>query len=456
MKRLKAARLGIAAAGCAFAALSAQAVTITVDKVQQRWPWNNKVDITYTIAGDDTDTVLDSNNAKVVFTTVVNGNTYTFETGPNENVWNGTHTITWEGAPSGVKSDSCKMSAAYYTEAVPTGDDYMIVELRTGNVSYEGLGSDEGRIFGSCTAQEIANSRYNNIMHYDSTINVNDRTSSRSDGKWYMPKFKTSHMVLRKIPAGTYTAQGKSWTVASDFYVQVFLYTNYQYWDVFGLCGQARNWHQQNEYARGGGIGLHWTDIRGGTDVETRTSGTSDPKNVVRWLNGRIQANSSLPGYFDLPTLEMLEVATRAGTTTTYFWGSNSASDAKNYVVFNGDGTITGDPRTERSNGNWRIPGNSTIWKIGTRLPNNWGFYDMVGMEWKWCLDVQGGSRASGSEDNIFAPRLGTNGNRILFGGDWNTTSDFGSSKNSGDDPGKIIYIFRLAYYPPVSAQTAE
>ena len=29
--------------GAAFAATSA---TITVDNVQQRWPWNNKVDIT--------------------------------------------------------------------------------------------------------------------------------------------------------------------------------------------------------------------------------------------------------------------------------------------------------------------------------------------------------------------------------------------------------------------------
>lgn len=440
MNGIKTARLGIAAAGCAFAALSAQAVTITVDKVQQRWPWNNKVDITYTIEGDDTDTVLDSNNAKVVFTTVVNGNTYTFETGPNEKVWNGTHTITWEGAPSGVKSANCKMSAAYYTEAVPQGDDYMIVLPSNGTVSYEGLGSNEGRIFGSCTAQEIANSRYNNIKHLDSRSN---RT---------MFKYKASHMVFRKIPAGTYTAQGKSWTTTVPYYVQVFLFTNYNYWDMFDGITSTRPWKQQSDKARGGDIGVNWAEennIRGSIDPSVRPENNS--KNIVGKLNGKVSGKAgTLEGYvFDLPTLEMLEIATRAGTTTTYYWGDNSA-DASKYAV-KGSSLISG-----RDSSN-RIWGDSPLWEIGTKLPNNWGFYDMVGMEWKWCLDVRDGSRASGSEDNIFAPRLGDGGSRILYGRDWNAYDwQFSSSDYSGDNPSKIFYIFRLAYYPPVSAQTAE
>ena len=45
----KSALLGIAAAALAGTANAAPAVTI--DSVAQRWPWNNKVDITYTVAG---------------------------------------------------------------------------------------------------------------------------------------------------------------------------------------------------------------------------------------------------------------------------------------------------------------------------------------------------------------------------------------------------------------------
>lgn len=411
MNGIKTARLGIAAAGCAFAAFSAQAVTITVDKVQQRWPWNNKVDVTYTIAGDDTDTVLDSNNAKVVFTTVVNGNTYTFETGPNEKVWNGTHTITWEGAPSGVKSANCKMSAAYYTEAVPQGNDYMIVELSTGVVKYEGLGSDSGRMFGSLTAQQVANSRYNNIKHYDSKM------------RRVMSKYKTSHMVMRKIPAGTYYTDDNNateWTVPRDFYMQIFPYTNYQYWDVFGMVSiDARDYGQQDEKPRA----LKWGDIRGNTDPTIAPDpGTSDPKNVLRWLNGRTRG--TLAGTFELPTFIMHEIACRAGTSGWYFWGSD---DGSKYAV-------SGWPIVE----------------VGTKLPNNWGFYDMVGLNWQWCLDVLNGSRAEGHENDPFAPLLGDNSQRIVRGGDCGTAIQHMYSDKRGDaNPGSNEYAFRLAYIVP-------
>ena len=412
MNGIKTARLGIAAAGCAFAAFSAQAVTITVDKVQQRWPWNNKVDITYTIAGDDTDTVLDSNNAKVVFTTVVNGNTYTFETGPNENVWNGTHTITWEGAPSGVKSANCKMSAAYYTEAVPTGDDYMIVEVRTGNVTYEGLGSDEGRIFGSATAQEIANSRYNNIKQLDTRLNR------------VLFKYKTTHMPLRKIAAGTqYTGDNhaNAWNVPNDFYIQVFQYTNYQYWDAFDMVSSGRNYdYQQDERPRA----MRWNDIRGGIDPTVKPEpGTSDPKNVVRWINGRTRGK--VAGTFDLPTDIMQEMACRAGRGSWWFWGDNG--DLFPQYVSYGNG----------------------ITFVGTKLPNDWGLYDMVGLNWQWCLDVLNGSRSDAS--NPFSPMLGDSSQRVVFGCDCNGSQKghFYADRRSDANPSSNEYAFRLAYYPP-------
>lgn len=47
------------------------ATTIAVDSVVQRWPWNNKVDITYT-AGDGQD-VANGVYRRIVFTATIGG-----------------------------------------------------------------------------------------------------------------------------------------------------------------------------------------------------------------------------------------------------------------------------------------------------------------------------------------------------------------------------------------------
>ena len=39
------------AALCVAFPVGAEASSITVDNVAQRWPWNNKIDITYTVSG---------------------------------------------------------------------------------------------------------------------------------------------------------------------------------------------------------------------------------------------------------------------------------------------------------------------------------------------------------------------------------------------------------------------
>ncbi len=169
-----------AAAICAAAALlpsqKANAASVAIDSVRQRWPWNNKVDITYTIGGDDA--TVDK-VCRVVITTVIAGTTYTvYDGAPNANVLPGTHTITWTGAPAGVKCEDCKMTAKFYTVAVPSGNDYMIVDLLTGAVSYEGRFANDDS-FGGLSGQNLSNARYN------------------------VDRYKTTHMALRKIPKGT-------------------------------------------------------------------------------------------------------------------------------------------------------------------------------------------------------------------------------------------------------------
>ena len=74
--------------------------------------------------------------------------------------------------------------------------------------------------------------------------------------------------------------------------------------------------------------------------------------------------------YYRLPTEAEWEYACRAGTTTAYSYGSNSARDLGEYAVFAGNST-------EDEKGAF----------IGTKEPNPWGLYDMHGNAAEWCID---------------------------------------------------------------------
>ena len=106
------ARFTLAAmAAMALASAAQAATTITVDSVVQRWPWNNKLDITYTV--NDGQDVSASTFKMIVFTAVVGGTTYTIDgvTDVGASANTGTHTVTWT-VPSGVKDANCTMTAA--------------------------------------------------------------------------------------------------------------------------------------------------------------------------------------------------------------------------------------------------------------------------------------------------------------------------------------------------------
>lgn len=93
-------------------------------------------------------------------------------------------------------------------------------------------------------------------------------------------------------------------------------------------------------------------------------------------MNAKTDEASGQTG-FDLPTDVMFEIAWRAGATTQYSWGDTldlsylvcqeSLVELRGGAPFNG----IDFPRA-----------------VGTMQPNAWGFYDMAGNQWEWCLDV--------------------------------------------------------------------
>ena len=334
---------------------SEAATTITVDSVVQRWPWNNKVDISYTIEGGQE--LATSNFCKIVFSTVIEGNSYTIDgSSVGASASAGTHKVTWT-LPSGLKSANCTMTAAVYPADVPSGNDYMIIDLDTGAISYEGL----------FATQDESNSRYNTAL------------------------YKTSKLALRKVPAGTYTTgdddhfpstltgqeqydrnSSKSWATDRDYYIGVFPVTQRQYSNVCGANPSSK------KAAISGNIADHrpvetvsWFRLRvSATDDQVYYAPTSPVPAVTSNTGTFLQRLNFKTGkYFDLPTELMWEIAARANTTTYYYWGNttNSILDYVSCSENNGGGTST--------------------MEVGTRIPNGWGLYDLLGNVYQICLD---------------------------------------------------------------------
>ncbi len=81
---------------------------------------------------------------------------------------------------------------------------------------------------------------------------------------------------------------------------------------------------------------------------------------------GKLRMKSGIA--FDLPTEAQREYACRAGTTTRYSYGNKADGD----YMWYGD-----------NSGN-------TFHEVGMKKPNPWGFYDMHGNVYEWCLDWSG------------------------------------------------------------------
>lgn len=76
-----------------------------------------------------------------------------------------------------------------------------------------------------------------------------------------------------------------------------------------------------------------------------------------------------------LPTLDEWEVACRAGTTTDYFWGSDSNQIGKYANVWHGRDHLKPD----------RSDGYMYTSPVGSFKPNPWGLYDMYGNVFEFC-----------------------------------------------------------------------
>lgn len=218
-------------------------------------------------------------------------------------------------------------------------------------------------------------------------------------GGFNVTAYKTTKLVLKRVTAGSFKMQNSgAVTLTKPFYMGLFEVTQKQWSLVMGsnpsrFSGDARPVEKVSYgLIRGTSQGAQWP-----------ASNTVDTSSFL----GKLRARTSVA--FDLPTEAQWEYVCHAGTTTTYSYGDTVNGGYMWYVDNAGSQTH----------------------EVGTKKPNSWGFYDLHGNVWEWCLDWCG-NLAYGTD-----PKGSSSGSgRVLRGGSWGSNSVYCTSSN------------RDAYYP--------
>ena len=376
----------------ALAVANADGVSLHVDHVQQRYPWNGLVDIDYTITCDsDTPLGLDD-NLEVLFadetvSPAATNRALTFLQAPLPTTA-GKHRITWNANADGVTNRTD--SAAFMMKIVHYAPVYMVIDVSGGAAT--------------------------------NTYPV-DFFNGEPKGGFNKNEYKGDKIVLRRIHPGSYLAGSPSSpaesgrtadyevqhrvAISRPFYIGLFEITQKQYKNVTGkepssLAGDYRPVERVSyEMIRGVTSSANWPAV-------TNVSESS----FIGKLLQKCKAKDPTTGEytmavagFDLPTEFQWEYACRAGTT-----GAHNATNELALL-----GRYSGNLNDDHGN----PEGHTTV---GSYLPNQWGLYDMHGNVNEWCRDwfLDHVETLAQYVDPV-GPPSGTK--RVMRGGSWSNAA---------------------------------
>ena len=328
---------------------------------RQRYPWNGLIDIDYTIVGDASGLgvlikMIDKETGLSYYPTKFYEVLSTGE---------GRHRVTWSTAAEGLTNLVTRRMVASVAlmrvldAPVVTNDLYLVIDLSNGPTA--------------------------------TNYPVSYLADVPNGGVW-PEEYKTTKLVLRKIPAGSINGV----SISEPFYCGVFEVTQRQYELIMGEKTLAFTYFPGDMRAvsyvsynmiRGELVGAEWPKS---CDVDATS---------FLW---KIRARSGLLG-LDLPTVAQWEYACRAGTTSDYNNGGSTEDDLRTLGRYSGNqddgrGGCTGIGQTS----------------VGSYAPNSWGLYDMHGNVFEWCRDYAYGD-VSGIDP--LGPSSGQC--RELRGGSW-------------------------------------
>lgn len=195
-------------------------------------------------------------------------------------------------------------------------------------------------------------------------------------------------MLLAKIPAGTFmmgspenekarsTDEGPQHevTISKPFYMGITPVTQGQYQQVMG------------------------------DNPSVAAKGPEYPVDNVRWEMAVAfckKMSAQTGKTVRLPTEAEFEYATRAGTTTRYYYGDDP------------DYKMMGDHAW------WSRNCKDDLQPVGLKKPNPWGLYDVYGIVWQWCSDWYDDTYPNEKQTDPTGPATGQY--RVMRGGCWLT-----------------------------------
>ena len=299
------------------------------------------------------------------------------------NCVNGAHRVYWNMAKEGISSVGADISVKV-KYAVGVGARYCVIDLAGGS----------------------------SAASYPITY-----LNAEPSGGFNTTEYKTTKLVLKRVDPGKFKmGNSTDVTLTKAFYMGLYEVTQKQWVLVTGSANS--NWHQG--IGKGDAYSAHavsYNTIRGTSKgAQWPASNSVDSDSFL----GKLRAKTGID--FDLPTEAQWEYTCRAGTTTTYSYGDSADGDYMWYV----------------DNSLW------SLHEVGTKLPNPWGFYDMHGNLYEWCLDRYNSSLLGGVDPA--GPSSGST--RVLRGGAWasevsNCTSSY--RLELGPDVQLYGYGFRLS-----------
>jgi len=349
----------VVAAVLSLAAVETLAVTLTVDKVQQRYPWNGLVDIDYTVTTNGVETFGPDENLEVLFvdkgvSPAVTNRANCFLQGALP-LTNGQHRITWDAHTDGItnRTDHGEFLLMIKHYAA----QYMVIDVSGGP---------------------------------DTNVYPVTYLNGEPNGGFNVNEYKGDKIALRRIHSGSYIAGSPSTEVnrsgasevqhrvalSKSFYIGIFEITQRQYLNVMGGT---------NPSGYTGDFRPVETVLWRGTVRAGSWPGGAPAANTFmdKLLQKCRSRNADTGEYdvpvtgFDLPTEFQWEYACRAGTTGAF----NTTNEYAN--------TTAGQKAVLATLGRSSDNGGSTEFHtvVGSYQPNQWGLYDMHGNVCEWCLD---------------------------------------------------------------------
>ena len=374
--------------------LFADGISVTVNRIHQRWPWEAKIDIDFTLACPEGEKVdlnpefYDGGRKLTVPSYALSGDVY--------GVSAGSRRLTLDPMQTAYTNQVFTRFSVSFSKAMPM-PLYLIVDLTKSR-------GDAGQLT-YLTESDLRSGAYGTVEENP----VAGVSSLIWTGVTNDAAYATTKMAFRRVNPGTFTMgyggarigtakifpgsaedTGMTATLTQPYYIAVFPTTQRQ-WTTLGFSNNS-NFKTDGDKRPVEQIGKNhvnaWETLRGSHDAD---GGYHWPD------NGYAKSPASMLGVLqdriglvcDLPTEAQWEYACRAGTTTVYNDGIvRTIRKDSDFTDIAAEIELLGRFYSNGGNGATSSddPAKGTS-IVGSYRPNAWGLYDMHGNTYEACLD---------------------------------------------------------------------